>query len=194
MDRVAGYAEGGLIAFYAAAVDTAHRAALVSGYFNSRQDVWSEPIYRNVWSPVARVRRCGVASLIAPRGLIVEYSRVTRNPEPARKPEDTAIRGGPRRVLRPQPPAWSPMFQPRQSGGWSGRRADGSGSPEAIGLSSLLRRIARLGRFLPAAPADARRFFSSDERQKRQVQGMENQCSPDPRTPRSRGSSSFCTR
>ena len=46
---VAGYAEGGLVAFYAAAVDTRIDAALVSGYFDSRQNVWSEPIYRNVW-------------------------------------------------------------------------------------------------------------------------------------------------
>jgi cephalosporin-C deacetylase-like acetyl esterase len=46
---VAGYAEGGLIAFYAAAADTHIDAALVSGYFDTRQQVWSEPIYRNVW-------------------------------------------------------------------------------------------------------------------------------------------------
>ena len=46
---VAGYAEGGLIAFYAAAADTRIDAALVSGYFDSRQQVWAEPIYRNVW-------------------------------------------------------------------------------------------------------------------------------------------------
>ena len=47
---VAGYAEGGLIAFYAAVADTRIDAALVSGYFDTRQDVWSEPIYRNVWA------------------------------------------------------------------------------------------------------------------------------------------------
>src|SRR5882672_188007 len=36
---VAGYAEGGLIAFYAAAIDTRIDAALVSGYFNTRQQI-----------------------------------------------------------------------------------------------------------------------------------------------------------
>ena len=46
---VAGYAEGGLIAFYSAALDTRIDAALVSGYFDSRQRVWEEPIYRNVF-------------------------------------------------------------------------------------------------------------------------------------------------
>lgn len=39
---VAGYCEGGLIAFYATAVDKRIDAALVSEYFTSRQDVWDE--------------------------------------------------------------------------------------------------------------------------------------------------------
>src|SRR6476659_6801313 len=46
---VAGYCEGGLIAFYAAAIDKRIDAALVSGYFTSRTQAWDEPIYRNVW-------------------------------------------------------------------------------------------------------------------------------------------------
>src|SRR5205823_675526 len=46
---VAGYSEGGLIAFYSAAADNRIDAVLVSGYFNSRQRLWHEPIYRNVW-------------------------------------------------------------------------------------------------------------------------------------------------
>lgn len=47
---VAGYGEGGLIAFYAAAVDSRIEATLLSGYFESRENTWTEPIYRNVWS------------------------------------------------------------------------------------------------------------------------------------------------
>ena len=46
---VAGYGEGGLIAFYSAALDPRIDAALVSGYFSSRQELWKEPIYRDVW-------------------------------------------------------------------------------------------------------------------------------------------------
>src|SRR5437867_10375984 len=75
---VAGYGEGGLIAFYAAAVDTRITAALVSGYFDSRQAVWSEPIYRHVWGLLREFGDAELGTLIAPRGLIVEYS-----PEPA---------------------------------------------------------------------------------------------------------------
>ena len=48
---VAGYGEGGLIAFYAAANDPRIHAALVSGYFRSRQGLADEPLYRNVLGP-----------------------------------------------------------------------------------------------------------------------------------------------
>jgi hypothetical protein len=71
---VAGYGEGGLIAFYAAAVDKRIDAALVSGYFNSRQDVWDEPIYRNVWGLLTEFGDAEIASLIAPRPLVIENS------------------------------------------------------------------------------------------------------------------------
>ena len=73
---VMGYAEGGLIAFYAAALDTRIDAALVSGYFDSRENVWAEPIYRNVWSLLERFGDAEIASLILPRSLVVEHSPV----------------------------------------------------------------------------------------------------------------------
>ena len=73
---VAGYGEGGLVAFYAAAIDPRIEAALVSGYFDSRESVWSEPIYRNVWSFLREFGDAEVASLIAPRRLVVENSPV----------------------------------------------------------------------------------------------------------------------
>ena len=73
---IAGYHEGGLLAFYTAAVDSRVDAALVSGYFNSRQDVWDEPIYRNVWNLLSEFGDAEIASMIAPRGLIVEHSAI----------------------------------------------------------------------------------------------------------------------
>ena len=73
---VAGFAEGGLIAFYAAAVDTRVDATLVSGYFDLRRQVWSEPIYRNVWSLLRRFGDAEIASLILPRSLVLEHSPV----------------------------------------------------------------------------------------------------------------------
>ncbi|HUQ67710.1 MAG TPA: dienelactone hydrolase family protein [Flavitalea sp.] len=73
---VAGYNEGGLLAFYAAAADKRIAAVLVSGYFNTRQKVWDEPVYRNVWALLTEFGDAEIASLIAPRPLVVEYSSV----------------------------------------------------------------------------------------------------------------------
>jgi dienelactone hydrolase len=73
---VAGYGEGGLIAFYAAAVDVRIDAVLVSGYFDAREQVWSEPIFRNVWSLLKTFGDAEIASLILPRQLVVEHAEV----------------------------------------------------------------------------------------------------------------------
>ncbi len=70
---ICGYMEGGLVAFYCAAVDTKIDVALVSGYFSSRQRVWSEPIYRNVWSLLQRFGDAEIAGLILPRHLVIEH-------------------------------------------------------------------------------------------------------------------------
>jgi len=73
---VAGYCEGGLIAFYSGAVDKRIDAVLVSGYFNSRQRVWDEPIYHNVWGLLSEFGDAEIATLIAPRPLVIEYSSI----------------------------------------------------------------------------------------------------------------------
>ncbi len=72
---VIGYGEGGLVAFYSAAADTRIQSTVVSGYFQSREDVWREPIYRNVWGLLPEFGDAETASLVAPRPLIVEASR-----------------------------------------------------------------------------------------------------------------------
>jgi dienelactone hydrolase len=75
---VAGYGEGGLIAFYAAAADPRLDAAWVSGYFRSRQQTWAEPLYRDVWGLLREFGDAEIASLISPRPLVVEYSEEPR--------------------------------------------------------------------------------------------------------------------
>jgi cephalosporin-C deacetylase-like acetyl esterase len=70
---VAGYGEGGQVALFAAALDHRIEATLVSGYFNSREAVWDEPIYRNVWSRLTRFGDAEVASLVLPSQLIIEH-------------------------------------------------------------------------------------------------------------------------
>ena len=73
---VAGYAEGGLVAFYGAALDSRIQSVLVSGYFDSRQKLWSEPIYRNVFGLLRDFGDAEIATLILPRKLIIEHSEV----------------------------------------------------------------------------------------------------------------------
>jgi dienelactone hydrolase len=71
---VIGYGEGALIAFCSAAIDPRIKAALVSGYFESRQRVWEEPIYRNVFGLLREFGDAEIAGLVAPRTLIIEHS------------------------------------------------------------------------------------------------------------------------
>ena len=72
---VMGYGEGGLIALYSAALDSRIDATVVSGYFQERENAWKEPIYRDVWGLVREFGDAEIASLIAPRVLIIEACR-----------------------------------------------------------------------------------------------------------------------
>jgi dienelactone hydrolase len=67
-----GYGEGGLLALHAAALDERVDVTAVSGYFDSRQNLWQEPIYHNVFGLLRTFGDAELASLIAPRTLIVE--------------------------------------------------------------------------------------------------------------------------
>jgi hypothetical protein len=72
---VAGYGEGGLIALYSAALDPRIQATLVSGYFQRREGLWTEPVYRDFWGLLREFGDAELASLVAPRALVVEASR-----------------------------------------------------------------------------------------------------------------------
>ena len=86
-----GYGEGGLLAFYSGALDSRIQATGVSGYFQSRQHVWQEPVYRDVWGLLAEFGDAELAGLIAPRALIVEASR---GPAITGPPAETEVRKG----------------------------------------------------------------------------------------------------
>ncbi|MBI4663588.1 MAG: dienelactone hydrolase family protein [Verrucomicrobia bacterium] len=72
---VIGWGEGGMIALYAAALDTRIDAACVSGYFENRLNIWQEPIDRNVFGLLEQFGDAELASMIAPGPLIVEASK-----------------------------------------------------------------------------------------------------------------------
>lgn len=92
---VAGYGEGGLLAFYAAAADIRIDAAWVAGYFGPRESVWQEPIDRNVWGLLEEFGDAEIAGLITPRALLVEASRGPKvaGPPPPREGRTGAAPG-----------------------------------------------------------------------------------------------------
>jgi dienelactone hydrolase len=69
---IMGTGEGGLIALYSAALDPRIQVTLVSGYFNQREALWQEPLDRNVWGLLREFGDAEIATLIAPRTLIIE--------------------------------------------------------------------------------------------------------------------------
>lgn len=69
---VAGWGEGGLLALYTAALDTRVDRSFVSGYFGPRESVWQEPAYRNVFGLLDQFGDAEIASLVAPRRLVIE--------------------------------------------------------------------------------------------------------------------------
>ncbi len=72
---VFGWGEGGLLALYAAALDPRIDAAAVSGYFDDRRNIWQEPIDRNVFGLLEQFGDAELASMVAPRALIIEAAK-----------------------------------------------------------------------------------------------------------------------
>ncbi len=184
---VAGYAEGGLIAFYSAAIDTRIDAVLVSGYFDSRQRVWEEPIYRNVFGLLHEFGDAEIAGLITPRKLILEHSQTPRIDGPPQATDGRRPTAAPGRLQTPEfgsvqlevSRALSQFPQDLRSQrsveliAGQGGVTTGPGSEQA--LTSLLQGLSTLkGRLRPSGrlPVDVRDPFDSNVRRKRQLEEL----------------------
>ena len=170
---VAGYAEGGLLALYAAAVDTRIDAALVSGYFDSRQHVWSEPIYRNVWGLLREFGDAELATLVAPRPLVVEYSAVPNLTGPRgtwTTPSFDSVRSEFERIDR----LTRLGFQPKEFVSGAANTPAGPGSRQALQLFAKFLASASSISAMGGAPTEHRRSFDAARRQKRQVEELED--------------------
>ncbi len=176
---VAGYGEGGLLAVYAAALDPRIDAALVSGYFGSRQNVWQEPIYRNVFGLLDQFGDAELASLVAPRALIVEASRVPDVAGPPAAREGRSSSAAPGRLITP-PLSEVQVEVDRASKLVSGWKlappiqlvadGDGTGLPySAAAMETFLAALSKSGKLSPlkSTPAVARKDLGVDARQKR---------------------------
>jgi dienelactone hydrolase len=182
---VAGYGEGGLIAFYAAAVDPRIDAALVSGYFGPRKRVWAEPIYRNVWGLLHEFGDAEIATLIAPRGLVVEHSDGPRVDGPPAVPKGR--RGGAAAGTLGTPShdevasEWQRLAALLPAGFQKRTLVHGDAAPrhDFAGPEALRAFTELLG--IPATPdelirplTDRRKAFDPAQRQRRQVKEMED--------------------
>ncbi len=69
---VIGYGEGGMLALYAAALDQRIDATLISGAFAPQEAIWQQPIDRNVFGLLEQFGAAEIATMVAPRKLIIQ--------------------------------------------------------------------------------------------------------------------------
>jgi dienelactone hydrolase len=162
---VNGYAEGGLIALYAAAAEPRIEGCVVSGYFGPRERLWDEPIYRNVFGLLREFGDAEIASLIANRPLIVNPGAVPKVDGPP--PAATGRSGGaaPGRLCDPSV----------RSTAEEARRALQLRDEGDFGLMLMHDRRPGAVRLPPGPPPkDARKKFDPQARQRRQVEELVN--------------------
>lgn len=185
---VAGYCEGGLIAMYAAAVDKRIDAVLVSGYFNTRERVWDEPIYRNVWGLLTEFGDAEIVSMIAPRPVVIEYSAITEELEAStRKPVSYKMYSYSGYKGSLQTPAYTEVeteflrikklsksnFQERHLITGKGNNPVGFGSRAAMETFTTVLGDQSALLLSDNIPIDTRTSFDSQERQIRQLKEIE---------------------
>jgi len=69
---VIGYGDGGRVALYAAALEPRIAICQVSGAFGPSERIWTQPLDRNLWGVSKEFGDAEIASMIAPRKLIVD--------------------------------------------------------------------------------------------------------------------------
>lgn len=146
---VVGYGEGGLIALHSAALDARIQVAVVSGYFQNRAAMWTEPIYRDVWSYLREFGDAELARMIAPRTLIVEAGK---GPEIAGPPPSTRDRRGAAPNGRLTAPVLEAVRSEVQRAGVPSTRMVASDDEAVAEFLKVLGVRARPGAAPPAAP------------------------------------------
>jgi dienelactone hydrolase len=181
---VAGYGEGGLVASYAAAVDPRIEGCLVSGYFEARVRPWEEPLYRNVWALLDEFGDAEIATLIAPRGMVVEYADVpaVNGPPPIgpnrrgggaagklTTPSFASVQAEFRRIDKLLPSD----FQARHLIAGPDNSTTGPGSQAALTKLALVLGVSAPMDSSDELPRDRRKHFDEAARQQRQVRELE---------------------
>jgi len=173
-----GWGEGGLLAFYAAALDTRIQAVCVSGYFTDRRTLWQEPIDRNVFGLLEQFGDAELAAMVAPRAVIIEAAKAPEVELPSQG-------GAPGRLTTPaldtvrqefaraqkliEPLQPKPLLRLVESQGGTGPY----GTPAA--LEALLQALAPGSRLAPLGPAPEPflQDFHPQQRLERQIRQMD---------------------
>jgi dienelactone hydrolase len=176
---VVGYGEGGLVALYAGALDERIAVVGVSGYFQPRERLWSEPIDREIWGLLEQFGDAEIATLVAPRSLVVETSPMPAVNVPA-QPNGGRSPHAPGSIVTP-PGAAVESEVARARALVAGlatpfaatvvRNDQGPAGSDAF-LNALLPPLGVGGRVQPAgtAPKHLRKSFAPRERLRRQFQ------------------------
>ncbi len=174
---VYGYGEGGLLAWYAAALDTRIATVAVNGSLGPRE-MWAEPIYRNVWAYEAEFGDAEVGRLIFPRRM---YFESTEGPDVAGPPPPRQGRGGAAPgVLKKTASIGNAVFNDVQAWanfGFGGEGVVGmsvSNPPTGHGCAGRLAEDLRIQPGGGGEPKDARKDFDPAARQKRQFDQLVN--------------------
>jgi len=69
---VVGHGDGGLVALLAAAIDPRIEVTMASGIWGNWEDLWRQPIGRNLFGLMSEFGEGGVVAMIAPRKVILE--------------------------------------------------------------------------------------------------------------------------
>lgn len=161
---VIGYGEGGMLALYSGALDTRIKSCVVDGYFGPREEVWNEPIYRNVWAMLREFGDGELFMLITPRAITVMMEHQVPAIEGPPKPHDGRSGAAPGHLKTPKPEQVQREWD--RGSELCGTIRPGNG----LGRDLHLHRLAT-EKGAPSdgkRPEDLRKDFNPDLRQKRQ--------------------------
>jgi len=174
---VAGYGEGGLISLYAGALDSRINSVLTSGYFNNRQRIWAEPIYRNVFGLLEQFGDAEIASLIGTRALVVEHAPIINISGPPKPEPGRRAGAAPGIITTPNFKSVAKEFRRaktlagRYADTWKIVKSDMFGNDDALGHflkgMGVLKPVAAERPITPRQPQ-----VDNDARQKRQVEEL----------------------
>jgi len=172
---VIGYGEGGLVALYSAAVDSRISAVVVSGYFRNREEVWKEPVYRNIWGLLTEFGDAELAAMVAPRVLIVESARGPEISGPPPESRENGNGAAPGAIQSPSADQVRTEFERAarvRNGKFSLIESRSPGSDRT--LQAFLKAMGGAAAWNPGgtAPVDRRQSFDPAARQQRQFRQM----------------------